>query len=168
MSATRDKSQNFTFVYSNLHHLYKKGVEAAKAADISHVTDSPAAVVVTRNDDAVQSRAGLQTAKVLKAADLNQGALSTIRISKPLSTELIGKRIQERQNVRTPDEGVKVENQRVPVVKTALHSLVQTVHQPDVVKSQALESLKQNLKNLNDLHARLRFMLKELEELVKE
>jgi hypothetical protein len=30
----------------------------------------------------------------------------------------------------------------------------------------ALEGLKQNLKNLNDLHSKLRFMLKELEELV--
>ena len=29
-----------------------------------------------------------------------------------------------------------------------------------------LESLKQNLKTLNDLHSRLRFMLKELEEIV--
>ncbi len=31
----------------------------------------------------------------------------------------------------------------------------------------ALQSLKDNLKALNDLHARLRFMLQELEELVK-
>ena len=30
----------------------------------------------------------------------------------------------------------------------------------------ALEGLKQNLKTLNDLHSRLRFMLKELEDLV--
>lgn len=32
----------------------------------------------------------------------------------------------------------------------------------------ALESLKDNLKSLNELHSRLRFMLQELEELVKE
>jgi hypothetical protein len=32
----------------------------------------------------------------------------------------------------------------------------------------AIQSLKDNLKNLNDLHSRLRFMLQELEELVKE
>lgn len=32
----------------------------------------------------------------------------------------------------------------------------------------AIESLKDNLKSLNDLHARLRFMLEEIEELVKE
>jgi hypothetical protein len=31
-----------------------------------------------------------------------------------------------------------------------------------------LESLKQNLKSLNDLHSRLRFMLEEIEDLVRE
>lgn len=36
------------------------------------------------------------------------------------------------------------------------------------VNNPALESLKQNLKQLNDLHARLKFMLQELEELSKE
>ena len=35
-------------------------------------------------------------------------------------------------------------------------------------EANGLSSLKENLKTLNDLHARLRFMLKELEELVKE
>jgi len=35
-------------------------------------------------------------------------------------------------------------------------------------QNQALSSLKDNLKSLSDLHARLRFMLKELENLVKE
>jgi len=30
MSATRDQSQKFTFMYTNLHHLYRKGKEAAK------------------------------------------------------------------------------------------------------------------------------------------
>ncbi|MCM2322429.1 MAG: hypothetical protein NDJ90_04120 [Oligoflexia bacterium] len=34
-------------------------------------------------------------------------------------------------------------------------------------RNEAIESLKENLKTLNDLHSRLRFMLQELEELVK-
>jgi len=34
--------------------------------------------------------------------------------------------------------------------------------------SEAIASLKDNLKNLKDLHSRLRFMLQELEDLVKE
>jgi hypothetical protein len=37
-----------------------------------------------------------------------------------------------------------------------------------VTNNPAIQSLKDNLKNLNDLHARLRFMLQELEELSKK
>ena len=35
-------------------------------------------------------------------------------------------------------------------------------------QSAAIQSLKENLKTLNDLHSRLKFMLEELQELVKE
>ena len=42
------------------------------------------------------------------------------------------------------------------------------VAKPEVIQNHALNDLKKNLKNLNDLHARLQFMLKELEDLVKE
>ncbi|OFZ54153.1 MAG: hypothetical protein A2428_02245 [Bdellovibrionales bacterium RIFOXYC1_FULL_54_43] len=43
------------------------------------------------------------------------------------------------------------------------------VPRPEVIatKNSAVESLKKNLQELNDLHSRLRFMLKELEDLVK-
>ncbi len=34
MPATKDPSQKPTFVYTNLHHLFKKGREAAKAAPV--------------------------------------------------------------------------------------------------------------------------------------
>lgn len=37
-----------------------------------------------------------------------------------------------------------------------------------VPRNEVVESLKENLKSLNDLHARLKFMLQELEEWVKE
>jgi len=38
----------------------------------------------------------------------------------------------------------------------------------EIIQKHALLGLKDNLKSLNDLHSRLRFMLKELEDLVKE
>ncbi len=38
---------------------------------------------------------------------------------------------------------------------------------PMQARGPAIESLKQNLKELNDLHSRLKFMLQELEELSK-
>ena len=39
---------------------------------------------------------------------------------------------------------------------------------PSSVASSPIDSLKENLKTLNELHSRLNFMLKELEELVRE
>ncbi len=42
------------------------------------------------------------------------------------------------------------------------------VHTQVGTPRESIESLKQNLRSLNQLHSRLRFMLKELEELVQE
>lgn len=44
----------------------------------------------------------------------------------------------------------------------------QALNQVNPTQSAAIESLKSNLKSLNDLHSRLRFMLEELEDLVKD
>jgi hypothetical protein len=41
------------------------------------------------------------------------------------------------------------------------------VARPESIAKPSLESLKQNLKSLNDLHSRLKFMLAELEELTR-
>ena len=41
------------------------------------------------------------------------------------------------------------------------------IARPESISKPSLESLKQNLKNLNDLHSRLKFMLAELEELTR-
>jgi len=59
MSASRDPSQKFTFVYSNLHYLYKKGKEAAQAANIPEPTRAD----MTR---------GIMTGRIIKADDLNR------------------------------------------------------------------------------------------------
>ena len=41
------------------------------------------------------------------------------------------------------------------------------VARPESIAKPSLQSLKQNLKDLNDLHSRLKFMLAELEELTR-
>ena len=130
MSATRDKSQKTTFVYSNLYQIYRKGKDAANA--------SP----------------GLTTSQVIKAADAS--ATVVRRETAPDATvvrpynpaELMAKRMAR------PAVLPQKESKASPAVSTpAVHPL---------------ESLKQNMKDLNDLQARLRFMLQELEDLVKE
>lgn len=121
MSATRDKSQKVTFVYSNLYQIYKKGQEAASK-------------------------------HVLKSQDLNEAAKNLVAETAPQAVirpytpaELIGKRIQKPAVISSQ--------------ANAAHSIGQ---------KSALDGLKNNLKTLNQLHSRLRFMLQELEDLVKE
>lgn len=76
--------------------------------------------------------------QVIKAEDLNRSHFAAVRINSYIPVEMIGKRVQKPSPL------------------------------PFRPANQALESLKGNLKQLNELQARLRFMLKELEELVKE
>jgi hypothetical protein len=141
MSATQDKSQKTTFVYSNLYQLYKKGQDAAQKAAVpsSHSTaHSPAQTPkVDASPFAVPS-----SRNVLKAEDLNS----------------------VKTQAKTQAEKIQVQ-----VTEYTPSSLIgKRVNKPEVVSSNAaLKDLKQNLKNLNDLHARLRFMLQELEELAK-
>lgn len=130
MSATRDKSQKTTFVYTNLYQLYKKGVHAASKAP---GLDAP-----------------LATGKVLKAGDLKDPAF---KVEPYRPAELLSKRIARETSGPSPIQ------QPIYVKKPAVLAQAQ---------APALASLKQNLQSLSDLHARLRFMLKELEDLVKE
>ena len=115
MSATRDKNSKITFVYSNLHAAYRKGLDAARASG---------------------TPVGLSRGRIIKAYD------------------------QHRE--------VKVERHTPPALLRSGRT-AHTVSRPPVLKqqSEALQSLKDNLKSLTDLHSRLRFMLKELEDLVK-
>lgn len=53
-------------------------------------------------------------------------------------------------------------------VKPTAAALSSPLESADKMQIDALKSLKDNMKSLNDLHSRLRFMLKELEELVRE
>lgn len=143
MSATRDKSQKTTFVYSNLYQLYRKGVEAAKNAEVPAAPVAPAvessSSYVTLGFNRTPS-----SSNVLKARDLKQEAVQPYN-----PPSLLTKRI-----VHSP---LKTE------FKT---SVVEKVSTP--VADPAIKSLRENLQNLNELHARLRFMLQELEDLVKE
>ncbi|OFZ21744.1 MAG: hypothetical protein A2X94_15770 [Bdellovibrionales bacterium GWB1_55_8] len=123
MSASHDKTQKVTFVYSNLYELYRRGKDAAVA--------SPDPAPVLSEPIGFQS-----SGNVLKAQDLRTGA-ATAKVEAYAPAEFIGKRVAK------PDF--------LPPRDTA-----------------AIDSLKKNLEQLNDLHSRLRFMLQELEDLVKE
>ena len=150
MSATRDKSQRIAFVYSNLYHLYKKGKEEARKATFEKseaLKKSP--VRVHRSLPERFDKGRPVTGRVLKSEDL--------------MTDL----------KKDWKEEVKVHSFEPPRFKNpkSLH-----VSQPDRKpadpvrrpQSEAVRSLKKNLNDLTDLHERLKFMLEELEGLVKK
>ena len=91
-------------------------------------------------------------ASVLKTEDLNQVSTSVTAFS-PM--ELIGKRVERPEVIASPLAAAPK-----LVVADATKSAPEYANR-------ALDSLKENLKSLNDLHSRLRFMLKELEDLVE-
>jgi len=123
MSASRDQSQKFTFVYQNLYQIYRQGKAAAKAADVKAPEDK-----------------GIETAKIIKAEDLNAQPFG-VRVTPHEPPRLLGKRIVANQ-----------------LNDAALHPS----------RTAAVDGLRDNLKTLQGLHERLRFMLKELEELTKQ
>jgi hypothetical protein len=132
MSATRDKTQKFTFVYSNLYQLYKQGKDAAINAELPPVVQSRSSEVS-------------KTPRVLNTGDANN-APAVIRY-KPI------------EFLKIPAKPIKLPKPDV---------IAPLVPETNQVQNQAIESLKQNLQQLDDLHSRLQFMLKELEDLVKE
>ncbi|HUP58544.1 MAG TPA: hypothetical protein VM598_13890 [Bdellovibrionota bacterium] len=133
MSATRDKSQKITFVFSNFYHLYKKGVDAAKSAELPEV---PAREVPASE-------------RVLKAGDANA------ELAKPFAVN--------RLNAQADPAAAGVREHR------PAEFIGKRIAKPPVLPpSTAIVSLRENLKSLTDLHSRLRFMLQELEDLVKD
>jgi hypothetical protein len=139
MSATRDQSQKVSFVYSNLYSIYQKGKAEAIVAKVPSAFNSGA--VIKSAEVASQLDAPLAVnprSHILKTDDLRNQA-SSVKVAEYNPTAFIGKRVA-----------------RPAVLPPAQQSTA------------AISSLKENLKSLNDLHSRLRFMLQELEELVKK
>jgi hypothetical protein len=142
MSASRDNTQKVAFVYSNLYQIYQKGkaaaINAPEGAQVPASAESSAPVVIDKSVKSV----------VLKTDDLhnaeNTASKLGVKISSYNPTELVGKRLARPASL-SPVAAKKME-----------------------LPQQAVSSLKDNLKALNDLHSRLRFMLTELEELVKK
>lgn len=156
MSATRDKTQKTVFVYSNLYQLYRKGLQQAKA--------SPGVAA---------SSTGASGPEVLVEADPGSTA-RTIEASSASAVEIRTPRARSSQVLKSED-------------LQALHARVEPYNPPELLRKRfrgapepgigsqtsvtgqvladgAIESLKRNLQALNELHARLRFMLQELEE----
>lgn len=126
MSASQDKSQKVTFIFS------KKGAPVLKTDDAKN----PSFVAVNRAVEAYR-------------------APHFITPERKAPTEAPASSPSHEEGVR-------------PGLKTDPAALTHAEIAQAIVTNPALESLKDNLKTLHELHNRLRFMLQELEEIVKE
>jgi hypothetical protein len=146
MSATRDQKQKIAFVYSNLYQLYQKGKTAAGEAELTapvsaQTQETMTPAVPTAEELVVAAkRAAVLSTHILKAGDLHKTEQAPAKVSSYNPTEFIGKRVARPASLPAASQAPR----------------------------NAVTSLKDNLKALNDLHSRLRFMLQELEDLVKE
>lgn len=146
MSASRDDTQKISFVYSNLYEIYRRGKKAAQQAP-SFVPATPAAA------DEYKPTTGV----VLKSDDLKRFGVM-IRDLSPVPPKHV---IEEYRPVELLGKKVGSAPEAMPA------SLTAKVPAAPARAQNAVESLKGNLKNLNELHTRLQFMLKEIEELMK-
>ncbi len=146
MSATRDPSQKHTFVYSNLYQLYQKGKTAAKAAEVP-APETKIAPTVAPTVAPTAETAGIVAGKIIKAEDMNAvlhgQAPVGLRVTRHEPPSLLGKRL-------------------------GLNTGAVRSGKVDPTRRQAIDGLRDNLRQLQSLHERLRFMLKEIEELTTE
>jgi len=170
MSATRDKSQKIGFINTNLYQIYRKEKETSSQSS----GQSPAGEAApgdskdTPSQKKPEPSIEFDSGRVIKAKDLHEPSFGFSNSSNPKIREfnpasLIRNRIEKPEALRKS----QVESQAEAQANHDLQKLLQT---PGRAQEQnvALGSLKDNLKTLQQLHSRLRFMLKELEDLVKE
>ncbi|MBS1961418.1 MAG: hypothetical protein JST04_04325 [Bdellovibrionales bacterium] len=86
-----------------------------------------------------QTRTGLATGKIIKAEEMATAAPVGLRVARHEPPRLLGKRIEANRPAKV-----------------------------DPARRQAIDGLRDNLRQLQGLHERLRFMLKEIEELTNE
>lgn len=146
MSATRDPSQKVKFVYANFHDLFKKGLKAAQDANVAQVTpDAPI---------------GLVRGKILKASELTREL--------PAVEEKLEPVIREHRPVELISERIRIAREaRREVLPESLRTRPRLENPTHREQRKALEELRGHVQSLNQIQARLSFMLKELEELTK-
>lgn len=180
MSASRDQTQKTTFVFNNLYQLYKKNIPSPVKVQTAE-TKSEAVDVL--KDLSVQARAEL-IEKALQAkqesssqSGLRKGVLLQAAV---LPSSQIIKETQEA-GMKSPEAEVKVYRAPAFIKNPAQASVIQSpealpkklstewnILETKTESSQTITSLKKNLKDLENLHERLKFMLKEIEELTKK
>lgn len=153
MSATRDKSQKIAFVYSNFYHLYKKGKTAARNANVDASAEAP--------------RKELRLNSVVQTA-VDDAKPVVLQVQPPLNG-LNGAIMSE------PQPQIEVRNyEPIEFMQKRLDNAKKLAHARNVQNKKAADrnreiaSLKRNVQQLDGLQKKLNFMLRELEDLLKD
>ncbi len=157
MSANRDRSQKFRFLYQNLYQIYRTGVDEAKKP-------LPPAFMPKAHE--AYQKAGLTSGVVMKAPEKAAPIKSEIPVFIP-------------RNLTPP--AAKPEAAPAPIPAAVPSSLKEeSVTRQDQVgpmpiaiglkareerRRAQLEALREQLGELSQMQKRIRFMLKEIEEL---
>ena len=150
MSANSDKSQKSTFVFSNLYELYKRNQSASRAtvptSESAPAVKTPVGVSIQVKEfpQGTAIHKSLNSGRVLKTGDLHQPEQLAPQVKEYQPAQLLGKRFPKPQSIEV-------------AVPSKTH-----------VSNPAILSLKQNISQLSELHSRLKFMLTELEDLIKK
>ena len=155
MSANRDRDLKTTFVFNNLYELYKRGQANGTS---------------TKSLD----KTGVQHGQVIKAGDVNAGMMGLVTVRKFQPASFIGKRVETARVAASvaPAPSAAPTHAGAP---RAASPILKPSQLPATDRAQSaapgnpvIDNLKKNLAELQDLHGRLRFMLTELEDLVRD
>ncbi len=150
MPAERDQSQKFKFVYSNLYQIYRKGVEAAKAAPEVVKAGAP-------HPSEPADRTVVHAVRPVRLREMNK--MEPTRSG--IVTGTIIKQAHRVQPLVRPHRPAELRpNHRINF--SEIHAQAAKVSARN-----SMSDLKQNLSELDELQSKLRFMLKELEDLTK-
>ena len=154
MSATKDKNQRFTFVYKDFYKAYKESQKMQKST-----TATKGVVINLRTEQVNQpftQPSRESSNRVLKVGEQRSGqTASSVKVREYKEPELVAKRVETAQIRRDLEK----KTQRLSVGPLV---------RPLTRNKDTVQDLKNNLKSLQDLHSRLRFMLNELEDLIKD
>lgn len=154
MSANRDRSQKFRFLYQNLYQIYRDGVDEAKKSPVAHFT--PKAHEAYR-------KAGLTSGVVLKAQE--PAPVDSVVSAKNSEIPPFIPRKLIQDIAALPEAAVPTESFEEPISEAKPISI--GLRAREERRKTQLEALREQLSELSVMQKKIRFMLREIEELSK-
>jgi len=177
MSATRDSSQPITFVFTSLHDIYRKGLDAARSAEVAPVGRVEARADLDHPRFGAEAPAGQEkffalrseTYRVIKPA---KSDAAPIRKAALRSSERVLKAGERAMQVR-PHEPVRFLRTRVrktPAPAVAPATPVESISRIELADASRLKAfqgvsrMRETLSRLDRLQSRLHFLLREIKD----